>query len=570
MKTLTLIIIALAFSVGFSFAQQSVYVHKAGSVDYQTSISSIDSMKISVDNNFEIYKDGNIDYQTPVAFTDSITFFAPGALDTSLYRLNTCDWAFKYVDTFDDANNTDGNKGLNDNLNVRQLYNPDFTGITWTRTSGSAVAGTTINTTYSQVNRSIYPDVLTFTSTAGNTAGLMLNTLIDAGIAERYQISFTANPLTLEQASKDWISFMLDESNTKDGHVTLTQLGFLISSDGSVQVYQNGHEKTITGSVPAAASYQVVLDINQYSLIATINGSKIMAFLDEPLPTKAYAYLGALFNNSSKFSTVDELVIATPYSKAAKHVVNYGYYWVDRAYGTHFSEIANYTNFNFVEFIDATTPNTKTNVVQVRWQFWVDASGKLRPDWEFQWNHILPNLKANLHKIKAIYVFDEPFWAAPIPVADFNMVMDRIKADMPGMPLVTALAYTTVNDTDENGWPTGTIETDIAQINSSLDIIGANKYVSVFNFSQITTMYNNLLKKRPSSTNLMLIPQTFFLGTKTDAEIAEINWLFYKLALEMPNVSTIFNFGLWCFAKPSEVPITLKAQRIIGKAVTTY
>jgi len=564
MNRLNLTICALTLTiVGPLFSQQSIYVRKAGKVDYQSDISSIDSMKISASNSFDIYKDGSVVYQTAIANTDSVTFLPPTANDSCLNRLNTCDWNFQYIDSFDGATcNSTTDYGLNNSLRARQTYNPDLTSALWIRKSGFGSTGAVIVPAQVQVNRSIYPNVITFTSTAGKTSGLMLNKLIDAGSLARYRVSFTANPLTLEQASSDWVSFMLDTSNAKDGYVSAVQFGFLIGSDGTVQVFQNGRAKTVIGTVPAASSYSVTLDINACSLIGTVNGTKISAILDEEVPQSAYAYIGSFFNSSSKYSTVDDLVIATPYLNVSKHILNYGYYWVDRAYGTHFNEISDYTNFNFVEYIDASTPNTKTNVVQVRWRFWSDASGKLRPDWEIQWNLLLASLRQNINKVKAIYVFDEPFWAAPIPVADFNMVMNRIKADLPGIPLVTALAYVTVDDQSQTN--------NIAQLNSSLDLIGADKYVSVANFMQIKTMYSTLVSKRPTSKNLMLIPQTCFLGTSNDAETAEINWLFYKLALQSPNVSTIFNFGLWTHAQPSSVPITLKAQKIIGTAITAY
>lgn len=563
MERLNFTIIALILTVGFSFSQQSIYVRKAGAVDYQSSISSIDSMKISATNTFDIYKNGSAIYQTSIASTDSITFLPPNSQDTCLNRLNTCDWNFQFIDTFDGASSTAGSDyGLNDNLPVRQTYNPDFISDKWVRKSGFWSADAVITAAHVQVNRSLYKNMLSLTSTANNTSGLMLNKLISSGNSARYRVSFIANPLTIEKVSDDWVSFMLDASNGKDGHVANVQFGFLIGSNGSVQVMQNGNNKTVVGSVPAADSYSISLDINSCSLIATVNGTKLTAILDEEVPTSAYAYLGTLFNSTSKYSTVDDLVIATPYSNDERHVVNYGYYWTDRAYGTHFNVVSDYTNFNFVEYIDGSTPNTKSHIVQARWQFWSDTSGVLRPDWEIQWNLLLAHLRQNIDKVKGIYLFDEPFWAAPIPIEDFNMVMDRIKADLPELPLVAALAWVTIED------PTQT--NNIAQLNSSLNILGADKYVSVANFPEIEAMYNKLVNIRPSSKNLMLIPQTFFEGTKNDVEVAKINWLFYRLALQNPNVSTIFNFGLWSHTKETQVPITLKAQRIIGNAITNY
>ena len=578
MKSINISIILILLLLENLAAQQSIYVRKAGLVDYQSTITSIDSMKISAGNTFDIYKGGSAVYQTPLASTDSITFFPPNKADTYMFRLNTCDWNFQYIDNFDGATcNSGTDYGLNNNMLARQTYNPDLIDLTWIRKSDSLSTGVTPIATYAQVNRSIAPKVLTIISTAGNTAALMLNKLIITDTSGRYHVNFTTDPILFDKASDSWISFMLDSSNAKDGYVSLAQFGFLISSNGAVQVFQNGHTKTVIGTVAAADNYSVSLDINSCSLIAHINGAELTAILDEPVPTSAYVYLGILHNNASKYTTVDDFVIATPYSADVKHVVNYGYYWVDRNFGTHFNEISDYTNFNFVEFIDARTPNTKTNVVQVRWPFWADQTGDLRADWEFQWNYILPNLRANINKIKAIYIYDEPFWAAPIPVTDFNMILNRIKTDLPGIPVVTVMAYTTVNNTDEYDNPLALPETNVANISQNIDLIGADKYVSSANFSQITTMFNNLKAKRPTG-DLFVVPNTRTdLGTRTDADCAKINWLFYKMALDDPRITTIFNFGAWAFPPTSSstplatgLPITYSVQKIIGKAITSY
>jgi len=565
MKSTKIIICALFLFIEYSNAQQSIYVRKGGAVDYKSTVSNIDSMKISATNTFDIYKGGIIVYKTPVASTDSITFLPPSTEDTCLNRLNTCDWVFQYVDNFDDASSTSANDyGLNDNLSARHLYCDDWIDAQWIRKGGFSNPSTPVATNV-QVNNVSYQNVLSFNTTFG---ALVLNKLIDSGSFGRYRISFDTNPYVGEQTSNvDWTSFMFDTSATKEGYVTKTNFGFQITSNGNVQIFQNGNSKTVIGIVPSAVVYSVVLDINSCSLIATINGVKLTAVLDEPLPASAYVYMGAN-TTVGVVSTFDNLVINTQYSKYSKRVQNYGYYWVDsNPYGTHFSEIADYTNFNFIESITTKTPNTKTNVLQVRWQFWGDNSGSLRSDWESQWKSLLATINANIGKIKALYIFDEPFWAVPISVADYNLVLNRVKTDLPDMPIAACFAYPTVN----------AVETDIANINSNLDLIGADQYVASIDFASITTLYNNLKVKRPTG-NLMLVPQTCYLGTTTDADVAKINWRYYNMALNDPRVTTIFNFGLWTSAPTSNkahptsyyLPITLQVQRLIGKAITTY
>lgn len=489
---------------------------------------------------------------------------------STIYKISTpvsCDWKFQYVDNFNNAN-INNDYGLNDNLSTRQLYG-DWKNTTWIRKSGAWYDKTT-QPWCVQVNHPFNPHSLTFHL---EYSAVMLNKLINAGPTGRYRVSFKTNPSTTEQSSTYWTSFMLDPTTANRGYVTQTTFGFLIGSNGGVQVFQNGNAKSVTGFVAPATVYQVVLDIKPGLLVAVINGVQVTAVLNETLPTSAYAYVGAYIDPANPVvSSFDDLVINTPFSTATKHLQNYGYYFASSSsYGDHFNEIADYTNFNFIESLTASTPNTKTNVLQVRWQFWADQSGQLRSDWQQQWSLMLASINQNINKIKAIYVIDEPFWALPCSVNDLNTVLNRIKTDLPTLPIVSVMAYTTVNDTNENNVPTGITETNIANINSNLDMIGADKYVSVAEFSQITSMYTRLVNKRPISTNLFVVPNTRTdLGTTTDAACAEINWLYYDMALNKPNISTIFNFGLWCFTAPSQLPITLEAQRLMGKAIIEY
>lgn len=478
--------------------------------------------------------------------------------NTVIYKVNTpfsCDWKFHYVDNFNNANN-DNDYGLNDNLAKRQLYG-QWKNSMWTRRSGAWYDKTT-QPWCVQANHPGSPNSLSFHL---EYSAVVINKQISAGSPKTYRVSFKTNPSKGEQTSNYWTSFMLDESSTKRGYVTQTNIGFLIGSNGSVQVFQNGNNKAVTGTVPAATEYEVVLVITTGTLQMTINGVNLTAVLNENVPSDAYAYLGAYIEPSNPVvSTFDDLVINTQFSTDAKRVQYYGYYWADRAYGTHFGEIEDYTNFNFVEFIDATTPNTKTNVLQLRWQFWPDATGTLRPDWEAQWIASLATINQNIGKIKALYIFDEPFWAVPCSVSDYNMILNRVKADCPSLPIITVFAHPTVNDLND---------TRIQNVSNVIDWVGADKYVSVSNFPQITTMNSNLSNKRPQN-NIFLIPQTHFEGTLTDAAVAEINWMYYEMALNNSKVIGLWNFGLWSFQQPSEVPVTLEAQRLIGKAITIY
>lgn len=480
--------------------------------------------------------------------------------NTSLNHLKSamtnCDWTFQYVDNFNNAD-VSNDYGLNDILATRQLYG-DWKNTTWIRKSGAWYDKVT-QPWCVEVNHPYTPNALSFHL---EYSAAMLNKLISTGPAGRYRVSFTTDPATGEQSSAYWTSFMLDAGSTNRGYVTQTNFGFLIGSNGTVQIFQNGNNKAVSGTVPAAAEYHVVLDIKPGSLVATVNGVQLTATLNEAIPTSAYAYLGAYIDPANVVvSSFDDLVINTQFQTAAKRILHYGYYFVSSStYGNHFSEVSDYTNFNFIESITSETPNTNTNVLYVRWQFWADESGVLKSDWLIQWNLLLTTINQNIGKIKALYLVDEPFWAIPMSVADYNMVLNHIKADLPSLPIITVFAAPTVNDL---------ADTRIANVSNNISWVGADEYVPVSNFSEIISL-NTILGNKRSANNLFLIPQTWFSGTLTDPAVAEINWMYYNLALSNPRVIGIWNFGLWCWQTPAEVPITLEAQKLMGKAITVY
>ncbi|MFV0267184.1 MAG: hypothetical protein ACK5HT_08610 [Draconibacterium sp.] len=468
------------------------------------------------------------------------------------------DWSFAYVDNFNNANVSNG-YGLNDNLGNRQLHGP-WKNTTWIRKEGTWYSKP-IYTWFSQVNHPVTPNALSFHL---EHSAVMLNRLIPSGSNGGYRVSFITNPVKNDESSGNWASFMLDGSGSNRGYVSQTEFGFLIRSNGSVSVFQNGNSKTVTGSVTPAAEYQVVLDISTNLLTATINGTVLTATLDEQVPANAYAYLGAYITpNSGDVSWFDNLVINTQNHTEESRIKHYGYYWASSAaFGEHLSEVEDYTNFNFIATVSASTPNTKTHVLQARWQFWADTSGNLRPEWLTRWNNLLADINQNIDKIKALYVVDEPFWAVNVSLSDYNMVLNQIKSDLPDLPIIVVFAYPTVEDLQD---------TRIANATDSLDWVGADKYVGVNDFSEVVSMNNILMNDRPDN-DVFLIPQTHINQNQasTDAEVAEINWMFYNEALRNNRVIGLWNFGLWSHQKPAGVPITLEAQELIGNAIVNY
>lgn len=479
--------------------------------------------------------------------------YSKGQLKSS--TLN-CDWVFQYVDNFNNAISSN-DYGLNDNLAARQLYGA-WKNTTWIRKEGTWY-DKIILPWYSQVNHPVTPNVLSFH--LGHSA-VMLNRLVSSGAAGRYRVSFTTDPVKNDQGSGCWTSFMLNNNGNNRGFVTGTEFGFSIGSNGGVQVFQNGNLKTSTGTVTAASEYKVVLDIMPNQLVANVNGTIVTAVLNEALPTSAYVFLGAYIETGSGFvSWLDDLIINTQHQTGEGRIKNYGYYWASSGtYGEHLSEVSDYTNFNFIESITPGLPNTKTHVLQARWQFWSNPDGTLNPNWLDLWNILLADINLNIDKIAALYICDEPFWAVNVKLSDYNTVLSRVKADLPNLPVIAVFAHPVVDDM---------VDTRIANVSNNLNWVGADKYVSVNDFSQVTSMNSNLMNKRPNN-NIFLIPQTFFSGTLNDAALSEINWMFYTEALNNTKVIGLWNFGLWTHQTPAEVPITLETQKLIGRAIISY
>tara|TARA_R110002050_G_scaffold300717_1_gene471805 strand:- start:10555 stop:12117 length:1563 start_codon:yes stop_codon:yes gene_type:complete len=478
------------------------------------------------------------------------------AIDELIPDANNYEWEFKFVDTFDDADVTTQETGLNDNLENRRLHGT-WESVLWTQKEGEEVVKN-LSQWHSQVNHPGTPNALSFHL---ENSAVMLHAPIESGSDNGYRVSFTTNPIKEDTESNSWTSFMLDDDESNNGYVGSTQFGFSIASNGTVKVYQNGNTKAITGTITVADEYKVVLELTPDKFVGHINDQEITATLDDALPNKAYLFLGAeIVKDSEKVSWTDELVVATRYSQEKSHLHYYGYYWASGSYGEHLTEVSDYTNFNFIETIKSNTLNTKTHAVQVRWEFWSGSDGVLNPNWQTAWAAKLAKIKADIDKIRAVYLVDEPFWASKVDVDDYNMVLDQIRADLPDMPIITVFAYPTVEDTED---------TRISEINCNIDWVGADKYVAVNDFSEIENM-NDLLMQAQPEKDIFLVPQTFFHGTTTDAEVAEINWKYYNYALLNKKVKGIWNFGLWTHQQPDELPITLKVQKLIGNAIVNY
>jgi hypothetical protein len=214
-------------------------------------------------------------------------------------------WTYRFADNYNGADNSQ-DFGLNNNLPARQLF-WGYQYASWKRKAGCWYPKT-VQPWFSQVNNAAALDALSFHV---EHSAVMLDQLIIARSERRYRVSFSTDPVINDMSSQDWTSVMLHSDSVNRGFVTECNFGFLIRSNGGVEVYQNGHFKNCTGTVKAANEYNIILDISTTQLIATINEDQVTAILDEALPSAVYVYLGAFINTSSFKSTFDDLVIET-------------------------------------------------------------------------------------------------------------------------------------------------------------------------------------------------------------------------------------------------------------------
>ncbi len=499
---------------------------------------------------------------------------------------STVDWVFHYVDTFDDAD-VFNDYGINSNLADRQLHGP-WKNTAWIRRTGSWNDLHQIKPWFSQVNHPTAPNQLSFHSGLSST---ILNYRIWPGSTHRYRVSFDVDPVIGDTNSTDWVSFMLENDQNARGYVSETDFGFLIRSNGNIQVFQDTNEivGTLTsGQHQTTETYHVVLDITPQKVIVDLNnGAAVYQYTLNGIPIEsAHPFFGAeITPESNHVSSVDNLVINTPNTITPPHIKHYGYYWAlgqespTSGYNNRLDQVDSYTNFNFIapnSFSELfTLNNNKKYSLQYRWNLWPDSGGNLRSDWEYLWTNTFKNfILPNENKLSSLYIIDEPFWAANVTTSDYNQVLNKVRGDLSvhnlDTPITAIFAYTTIRTND-------ILNTDglgkISDVIDNLDYAGLNVY-HIENFDTIKTDYLNPLKEVILSKNkkMILVPQSFLLNASSinDTTLASLGWEYYNYALENNCVIGIKNYGLWTDTQPEEISLTVQVQKLLGNAIVNY
>lgn len=492
-----------------------------------------------------------------LAFLFSSSLFSSGLAHAG------ADWNFLHIDTFDGAN-SGIDYGLNDRLDERRLYLPASGN--WVRRAGAWYDKPVIREWWSQVNHPWSgPNQLSFHV---EHSAVMLNAPLQAGVDGGYRIAVTTNPVVGSTSDGEWTSVMLDDSNAKRGWVTDSDFGLLIRSNGTLALFQNGTQIPLSvGAVPAASEYRLDLTVKSGSLQGTINGTPVSANIGT-IPGTVYAYLGAYIDpGSGMVSTFDDFEVRVATS-TQKRVSRMGYFWADSApYGAHIPEVAAHSNFNFVDGIDRVDGGKcagKSCVVQIRWEFFIKGP-MLRPDWETQWQNTFDKIKKKQQYIAALYHVDEPFLdtGSNVDLTAMQTAVNRVRTDLATIPAAD-IKQMAVFSEPELMQPTMYAKVSGLQ---NLDWVGFDRYVpsSAF-FAEIPTLINRLKAAQPGKP-IVLVPQSFFSGSATDADIARSTWLYYRQALLDDAVVGFKPFGLWSHVTPSQIPIAFKAQQRIGRAI---
>ena len=389
-------------------------------------------------------------------------------------------------------------------------------------------------------------------------AGVELEEPIQAGSDRGYSLSYSTTP-----ATGAWTSISLRDEFDPGRFIELR-----LDSEGSVTAIQNDVVLDVTMPLaPESQSYTVDVFAVGSRLRGTVNDIPIGAALSEALPATARLSLRASQPEGSH-SSFDELIVRTP--RESDRLRLYGYYHAEGPFGSHTEEVRHFTNFNILtDPEDLTEGNCGERgcALNVRWEFWGDDSGLLRPDWEVFWSDLLDRLRPKMPHVEAIYLVDEPFWGTGVQLDDYELVAERIHQDLPGVPVMTTFAYPTVDPGSNR--PSCTTDEDRGDLSpiDGLDWVSFDVYPGLGGFWYVEFLLHQLQTIMPGRPTL-LVPNSFKIPcADDDSEIAALNWAFYQLGLDNQWVTGFMNFGYWSFTQPEEVPLTFRVQELIGETI---
>jgi hypothetical protein len=499
-----------------------------------------------------------------------------------------------FTDSFGTAVDNDPSYGLNDSLDARQTGTQ---GITYTRASGLWYPAPAPRPWYSQVNHVNHPGVLSFW--LGSSA-IRMDDAVVAGTGGTVGVQAVVDPVAGDTSSADWSSLVLDTSSSDSGWVANPDVavGVLVRSNGGIQVYQGSTLlASKDGFAQPASGGQFLVSFaytpGQKVIHLTVNNASIDVTAPAALPVSATLFSGAYLNNSSEVSTLSDLEVSAVsmdsgcprWLSCTSPLHYYGYYAARLAGGpSHLAEVAGRSNLNWVNISDASGYRADilsgcapaSCVVNTGFEFFSctaqasSPSGQscsLYPNYAARWAAEANAVRPYLDKIAAFYILDEPQWNGATP-AEINTSAQLIKQTFPGAKVMMIEA--------------GPKITPSLTIPSSVNWIGFDWYCQPFSTIQARLATLQSLVPASSPQRFFLVPEDAPLsqcagvaGHTTDADIAALQWDYFRLAEQNPRVIGLMNFGFWTSPPwttsggtgASELPLTVDANERVAAQI---
>ena len=240
--------------------------------------------------------------------------------------------------------------------------------------------------------------------------------------------------------------------------------------------------------------------------------------------------------------------------------------------GNHLAEVADRSNLNWVQIsdVDRYRPEVLDGcrlrgcIVSTGHEFFTGCDSanspncNLYPNHRDRWLRLAQAIGPRIGRVGAFYLLDEPQFRGASP-AEVAQAARTIKQTFPSIPVMMVEA--------------GPKVTESLQVPAEVDWAGFDWYCQPF--STIVSKLGTLERRTAAHQRLVLLPESAPLsqcggkpGHRTDAEIAALQWDYFRLAEAHPRVIGLLAFGLWTSGHDSaELPRTVAAHRQIAARV---
>jgi hypothetical protein len=259
----------------------------------------------------------------------------------------------------------------------------------------------------------------------------------------------------------------------------------------------------------------------------------------------------------------------------ASNVQYFGYFAarLSLSGGNHLAEVRDRSNLNWVQFsdVDRYRPEvlggckpTRGCIVSTGNEFFRGCDKahspncNLYPNYRQRWQRLAEQVRSRIGRVGAFYIMDEPQWRGASP-AEIATAARTIKRTFPSVPVMMVEAGLAVGPK--------------LQVPRNVDWVGFDLYCRPF--SKVAAKLSILERRTAPHQRLFLVPEAAPLaacggaaGHRTDAEIARLQWSYFRLAEAHPRVIGLLAFGFWTSGfDSSDLPRTAEVHRAIAARV---